>query len=287
MSSDRTKVTPKPDVENPPSSKTNDDGSNHSMKRKLSIHTDGDLIVEDSELEKLVPVLLEDASDGNVVSVRQILDLDAKTPNFSIATATDDEGRHALHRAALEGQFEVLNILIERFGATTDSKGNKYIDVPDKYGNTALFLVCIRLDKSDEAQAQYLMDCGASVEIIKTSDNMTVLHWAAHHGNKKLVLALLKHHKTMFRPKSTCKLALLVDKDMRTPIDVAGLRYAQKWVEADDAMRGDSLVTGEDAKQLSSLDDFKIVIEHLCNPGNAARDEENPTLLLLALSMTD
>ena len=61
--------------------------------RNRSLSSEGDLDIDDDELEKLVPVLLEDASDGNLKAVTQILNLDLKTPNFSIAMATDDEGR--------------------------------------------------------------------------------------------------------------------------------------------------------------------------------------------------
>ena len=171
--------------------------------------------------------------------------------------------RHALHRAALEGRSEIVSLLLERYSDKTNKKGIKYIDVPDNYGNTALFLVCIRLDKSDEAQAQFLMDAGASVEIVKTTDFMTILHWASHHGNKNLVLAILNHHKLISKENPNKKLILMVDKDNRTPIDVCGLQFAQKWVEADDAMRGDSLHD----RTVSSLSDFSFSIRHLSNPG--------------------
>ena len=141
------------------------------------------------------------------------------------------------------------------------------IDVPDKYGNTALFLVCLRLDKSDEKQAKFLMDEGASVEIVKKSDKMTVLHWAAHHGNSKLVALILNHHARM-NPNGAaikCRLPLIVDKDLRTPVDVAGMQYSKKWVEADDSLRGDSLIS--DNCYVSPLDEYQDSIKHLSNPG--------------------
>ena len=261
-----TKITPKTDdVENPPS-KSNEASSPPS--KKLSLLSGGNIDMDDDDLEKLVPVLLEDASDGNLEAVRQVLELDAKTPNFSIVMATDDEGRHALHRAALEGRFEVLSLLLDRYKDTTNNKGIKYINVPDKYGNTPLFLVCIRLDKSDCRQAQYLMDCGASVDIVKKTDSMTVLHWASHHGNPTLVAALLNHHANRVKEQSgkvKCRLPYLLDKDFRTPVDVAGLQYRKKWVEEDDSMRGDSLLEANVA--VSSLDDYRTVIAHLSNPG--------------------
>jgi ankyrin repeat protein len=44
-------------------------------------------------------------------------------------------------------------------------------------------------------QAKYLLDAGASVDVVKISDAMTVLHWAAHHGKQELVHELLMHQK--------------------------------------------------------------------------------------------
>ena len=74
----------------PPSAETDPSSNKNKLK---SLSSEGDLDIDDDELEKLVPVLLEDASDGNLKAVTQILNLDLKTPNFSIAMATDDEGR--------------------------------------------------------------------------------------------------------------------------------------------------------------------------------------------------
>ena len=248
-----------------------------------------DLDIDEDELEKLVPVLLEDASDGNVEAVRQVLEIDAKT-HFSIAFQVDGEKRNALHRASLEGRFEVLKLLLERFQDTNEPKtGIKYIDVPDKYGNTVLFLVCIRLDKSDFMQAKYLLDAGASVDVVKMSDAMTVLHWAAHHGNQELVHELLLHSKKKEREKEkedkqnptlqqkpALKLAYLLDKDHRTPIDIAGLQYEKKWSEEDDALRGDSLHQHKRGKsQVSSMNDFAATIRNLSNPSLLPNDPTN------------
>jgi len=79
----------------PPSAETDPSSNKNKLKKtmSLSLSSEGDLEIDDDELEKLVPVLLEDASDGNLKAVTQILNLDLKTPNFSIAMATDDEGR--------------------------------------------------------------------------------------------------------------------------------------------------------------------------------------------------
>ena len=100
----QTKISPEQDnlvlqdIETPPTSppaesKQETDPSSKTTIRNRSLSSEGDLDIDDDELEKLVPVLLEDASDGNLKAVTQILNLDLKTPNFSIAMATDDEGR--------------------------------------------------------------------------------------------------------------------------------------------------------------------------------------------------
>jgi hypothetical protein len=134
----RTKVIPKSDVENQQSkgSVKSDDLSldqilnwNAGKKEKTSAanfsskgSAENDLDIDEDELEKLVPVLLEDASDGNVEAVRQVLEIDAQTPNFSIAFQVDGEKRNALYRASLEGRFEVLKLLMKRFQDTNRTK---------------------------------------------------------------------------------------------------------------------------------------------------------------------
>lgn len=236
------------------------------VDKSLSMIERGEVEVDEDDLRKLVPVLLEDAASGNLESVTQILNLDDKTPNFSIDQQLDDEGRSALHRAALEGQFDVLKLLLER-NPDTIINGNRFIDLPDRYGNTALFLVCIRLDRSDSVQAKYLLDQDADINIVKKSDKMSVLHWASHHGNPELVKMLLEHLKANFAAGASAKqhkLPFLCDKDARMPIDVAGLQYAQKWIEEDDDLRGDSLL--EDAQTRSSVQEFAQVISMLAMP---------------------
>ena len=44
------------------------------------------------DLEKLVPIFLEDSADGNCDSIKQILDLDAKTDQYSILQQRDERG---------------------------------------------------------------------------------------------------------------------------------------------------------------------------------------------------
>jgi ankyrin repeat protein len=135
-------------------------------------------------------------------------------------------------------------------------------------------------------QAKYLLDAGASVDVVKMSDAMTVLHWAAHHGNQELVHELLMHQKKKEKErekekkqnptqpqKPALKLAYLLDKDHRTPIDIAGLQYEKKWSEEDDALRGDSLIS--DKSQVSSMNDFAATIRNLSNPSLLPNDPTN------------
>ena len=49
--------------------------------------------LSEDDLEKLVPIFLEDSADGNCESIKQILDLDSKTDQYSIIKQSDDEGR--------------------------------------------------------------------------------------------------------------------------------------------------------------------------------------------------
>lgn len=72
-------------------------------------------------------------------------------------------------------------------------------------------MVCIRLDQSDFIQAKYLLDQGADMNIVKKSDNMTVLHWAAHHGKPQLVQLLwfLVNYKRGLRFKNLHGTAIL------------------------------------------------------------------------------
>ena len=64
------------------------------------------------DLEKLVPIFLEDSADGNCDSIKQILDLDSKTDQYSILQQRDEEGRNALHKATLEGKMEALRVIV-------------------------------------------------------------------------------------------------------------------------------------------------------------------------------
>ena len=78
---------------------------------------------------------------------------------------------------------------------------------------------------------------------------------------------LLEHLKANFAAGASAKqhkLPFLCDKDARMPIDVAGLQYAQKWIEEDDDLRGDSLL--EDAQSRSSVTEFAQVIGMLAMP---------------------
>ena len=184
-----------------------------------------------SDLEKLVPIFLEDAADGNTASITQMLDLDSKTDQFSIIKQKDDEGRTALHKAAFEGKSDVLKLLLAYIAK--DPSLRYLVDAPDRYGNSALFLTCMKLHKSDAAQAEYLIEEGADVGRVKTKTKMNILHWASYHGSSDLAQVIIK------RPEGKANV-FKKNKDGLFPIDLAGQQYMKKLYEESDQDVGDS-----------------------------------------------
>lgn len=147
--------------------------------------------ISKDDLEMLVPIFLEDAADGNCSSIKQILDLDSKTDQYSIIKQRDDEGRSALHKAALEGRMDALRLLINYITEKSPELLDELINSTDQYGNTPFFQVCVKLHKSDHSMAEFLTNHGAKVDIVKTTTQMTPLHWAGYHGNSDLGAVIL------------------------------------------------------------------------------------------------
>ena len=85
------------------------------------------------DLAKLVPVFLEDAADGNARSISQLLELDSKTAQYSVVIQHNDEGRTAVHKAAIEGRTEVIKLLVDYVKGKPDLE--HLIDSHDIYGS--------------------------------------------------------------------------------------------------------------------------------------------------------
>ena len=215
-------------------------------------------------LKKFTPILLEDASSNNLDSVKQILRLDKKFPQFSIGLATDEEGRNALHRAALAGNNEIARLLIETYAGSQNNL--KYIDIPDNYGNTPFFLMTLCLNKNDLIMSTLFMECNASINFQKQSDGMTALHWCCYHGNSELLQTLLEYHQQnqSHHPAVSTTIALpcVIDKDGRYPIDVCGMAYDKKWILEDGSKRHLSF---KQKNVRSTLNDFRQCVVCLSN----------------------
>ena len=144
------------------------------------------------------------------------------------------------------------------------------------------------------------LEIGAKHNTVKKSDKMTILHWAAHHGNYGLVDIIIKHElkklKNSAARMSTGKdgevvkakgikgsILFKIDKDGRYPLDIAGGRFQELWMDADDTMSF-SLVAGSNFDR-SSIDDFMTVIEKLCD--NASLQNLKATKRYLALPVQE
>ena len=185
------------------------------------------------DLKKLVPVFLEDAADGNVNSIIQILELDSVTDDFSIVQQKDEEGRTAFHKAALEGQSAVMKVLIEYIDH--DPELAYLVNEKDVYGSTPFFLLCMKLHKGDPTQAQYLISHGATLNLVKRHSLMTPLHWAAYHGSVALAEMILAS------PEGRA-LVLKKNSNGLYPIDMLGEQYMKKIYEESDQDIGDSIL---------------------------------------------
>ena len=108
----------------------------------------------------------------------------AENPN-----ETDDELRTGMHYAAMNGNLQIMAILI---------KAGAHLNPRDKLGNTPLHLAA---DRNRTEAAKLLIEAGAKVDI-ENKEGQTPLMIAAARGNLELVRALLASganpHKTDF-----------------------------------------------------------------------------------------
>jgi uncharacterized protein len=113
------------------------------------------------------------ARQNDAEAVREMVASGASNPD-----QTDETSRTALHYAALNGNLEILAILI---------KAGAKLNIADPFGNTPLHLAA---DRNQTEAAELLLAAGADVDP-QNRDGMTPLIIAASHGNTKLVLDLL------------------------------------------------------------------------------------------------
>jgi ankyrin repeat protein len=91
---------------------------------------------------------------------------------------TDDQSRTGLHYAAMNGNLQIIAILV---------KANAKLNVEDALGDTPLHLAA---DQNQTEAAKLLLEVGAAVDP-QNKDGMTPLMIAASRGNLDLVRALL------------------------------------------------------------------------------------------------
>jgi uncharacterized protein len=112
------------------------------------------------------------AAKNDAEAVRQLVGGDGNPDQ------TDEQSRTALHYAAINGNLEIIAILI---------KANAKLNVEDPLGDTPLHLA---VDHNQTEATQLLLDVGAQVDP-QNKDGLTPLMIAASHGNLELVRALL------------------------------------------------------------------------------------------------
>ena len=215
------------------------------------------LMLDPGDLAKLVPVFLEDAADGNTKSIYQLLELDSKTEQYSVVIQHDDERRTAMHKAALEGRTEVIRLLVDYVKGKPDLE--YLIDSKDVYGSTPFYLVCMKLHKSNPKLAEYLLENGATVDLVKKTTLMTPLHWACYHGSVELSDMICK------RPAGTKHLYCKNTND-RYPLDMAGEQYMKRVYEESDQETGDSILP--DFLQGSTSEVYKKLLRDLLISGD-------------------
>jgi ankyrin repeat protein len=209
---------------------------------------------------------LEDSADGNCESIKQILDLDSKTDQYSIIKQSDDEGRSALHKAALEGQMGALRLLVTYVKDNSPDLLKELLNATDNYGNTPFFQVCVKLHKSDHSMAEFLTEHGAKVDIVKSTTQMTPLHWAGYHGNSDLGAVILKSQEGK-------KCLTIMNKDGKYPIDIAGQQYIKKVYEASDQDVGDSILP--EYLQGSTPEQYAAILKRFLTEGDTAKFTKN------------
>ncbi len=113
------------------------------------------------------------ASQNDADEVRRIVGGGEGNPNQS-----DDQSRTGLHYAAMNGNLQILAILV---------KANAKLNVTDNLGDTPLHLAA---EQNQTEAAKLLLDVGAEVDP-QNKNGLTPLMIAASHGDLELVRALL------------------------------------------------------------------------------------------------
>ena len=149
------------------------------------------------------------AAQNDAEAVRKLVGGGGGNPNM-----VDEHSRTGLHYAAMNGNLEILAILI---------KANAKLNVEDPLGNTPLHLAA---DHNQTEAAKLLLDVGAEVDP-QNKDGMTPLMIAANRGNLELVQALLAKGASPTKADYTGRDALGWAQDSHRPAVVEAIRRAE------------------------------------------------------------
>lgn len=200
-----------------------------------------DKTTNDEEIVGSSGMFHEAAEHGSYDLVVNYMKGKRKNSKHIMLSRDSEDLRNALHKAALNGHYKIVKELLKN-KIIRDS-----IDLPDRYGCTALYLACVQAryispaggDKASHERTQFikcqivrdLLINKASLEKSvphKSSSLGSCFHWCAAHGFPKLV-AILTHSdpdkKYEVDPNSILSLMVQKDSRSRLPIDVAGSIY--------------------------------------------------------------
>lgn len=149
------------------------------------------------------------AAQNDAEAVRKLVGGGAGNPN-----QVDDQSRTAMHIAAINGNLQIIAILI---------KADAKLDPVDQLGDTPLHLAA---DRNQTEAAKLLLDSGAEVDP-QNKDGMTPLMIAANRGNLELVRALLAKGANPGKTDYTGRDALGWAQDSHRPAVVEAITRAQ------------------------------------------------------------
>lgn len=149
------------------------------------------------------------AAQNDAEKVRHLVGGGDGNPN-----QTDDSSRTAMHYAALNGNLEIIAILI---------KAGAKLDPVDPLEDTPLHLAT---DQNQTEAAKLLLDAGAAVDP-QNKDGLTPLMIAASRGNLELVRALLAKGASPGKSDYTGRDALSWAQDSHRPAVVDAIIRAQ------------------------------------------------------------
>lgn len=149
------------------------------------------------------------AAQNDAEAVRKLVGGGDGNPN-----QTDDSSRTAMHYAAINGNLQIIAILIK-----ADAKLNPV----DTLENTPLHLAA---DRNQTQAAELLVDAGAAVDP-QNKDGMTPLMMAANRGNLELVRVLLAKGASPTKTDYTGRDALGWARESHRPAVAEAITRAQ------------------------------------------------------------